>query len=1515
MIIPKSLPTCKGNYFNILKGDIIGVKGKIYMGLHLPKFKSILDDIGSVASNAVHTLGNAAGTAIDAAIPGNQSSLHQPTPTQQPPVGLPHNLDTLGSQFAGITGGVNSSPFHQQIEGVISPVTPVGSPSTPAANQQPIQVGALRPPQLQVATPSKPNGQPLTATVVKTPSLQVGNQQIAQSPTAVSGVQAPQQKQPTLLDQVGKVATTLLSKSPNLSGVPIPTPTGVLPIPSSSAFKSISQPIARGFAELPASVADKSLQTQKNPITKNIFGDAPIKPIQQDVAGVYNAVKAGHQNLPGLNLPISPSLAAPIAAGDAALHLAQDIPEVGAAAKVAGRATGLADALKDASPILAKTLRAVHTPLGEAGGAKAGDILPEKAFPGEQNTNKTPLPFPDQTTSPTGVDNNLGATGGVGQGNSNDLERALQNLHQQNDLAMSKTPKLTTKASPQLSPETQSLLASEPAPQDFLKTADVNTGQRNIDAERAALEHLQNGGTRDTAASVYKDMTGATLKDSRFQVQRAAREAKQSLNANPAGINPELENFKYDSIEPGNHAEAAKRPGIVKNVLNIHENNTLKSLGELSPADRANYIHYVQGTEDISKADNPALVQKAVDAFQKGANTTHALDTNLAGGRTRFIQNFFPDYWDNENPANQEVLQHKAEQAIEEELGPNTWNSFTAQEKAEALGEFHQNRTLDTGNYTGFHNQQRVFANRKEGLAAGFKPLSENPGDDIKRYFAGAKLNISNQALIRAARQADRNESDLRNPIPLPGGPTLETSDKGLKAFKQFARREASNPVAKVFRGTTRAVVKGIVTNPTIHGVNQEFNATFNTAFRMPGNKVTNAIKILANQARINPGDIENFYKEGNFSPDYGKDQYGFIAKGLEKSGIDPKYAELSPRAMAGIEQTLRVAIWKRGKELTQSPADITEAINKSLGGPDLLSDTSSAVGIFGHYLKTNLNLLKDSGTELAHGRPSQAIGVVAGLAAWEAGNEAWKKITGNPNASIRAPGFAATATQLVKGIGQAQRGQIPSILTSHTNPLITSGIEELTNRNLRNPIFGPQGQNNNLDGERLKVIAGNLLGPAQSVQSVAGQKTSPAEAATGYLSGLYTPHAKGYQAAPNIPVLNASNAKAGNGLDQQKQYFSALDNLQSSVSNDKRARDIVNAYLDRNKNAQGQTVQLSPGEALAAAAGVASNPKALKAIQQFKKSSDANHDPMWDLSTSDLKQFLQFQATRKTDPEADVKKDLGGNFNGGEGLNDFIKRRDAYYSTVNFNSSGKGSVPAPGTPQYPKFSADQQSHLDEYGKISDSSQKAQYINNHPDVVDAFNALAKYKNDVGVAQGGNAQKTSTGLSPEAEKAFNQYNQLPKGTGARTNWIKENPKLWGQITGGLANTAIYNISKEGAKNLYQGEQPSQKLLKNVYNAGKYDVTKNSDGTYSLGTVSGGGGSSYQSNFSSAGGTGNLFPHSAKSVGLGIASIHTAHKPSYFNTRASVKARGRGKVKLTKTSKPKTLKVASVKGTLG
>jgi len=966
--------------------------------------------------------------------------------------------------------------------------------------------------------------------------------------------------------------------------------------------------------------------------------------------------------------------------------------------------------------------------------------------------------------------------------------------------------------------------------------ADRIASQRKIDAERQALEHLKSGGTRDEAVKIYQNATGASEKMAKFRIQKIAKQAEQSLNVSKASENPLLEQFKLDKPKAGEYEKIPSNRRAVVNSIEHVEKRSLSFENKLSPADRANMDDFVQGTRDISTADNPELVRQAVAEINRATDTVHAIGENY--GNTKHIDQFFPGYWDREDPATMEMERLKAEQDLEEQYGTQEWNGMSDDEKAKAMEDYFQQPFggSEDANYAGFHSKGKTFKNNAEGRAAGFKPMFDNPYDALRRYFAGAKLQLGNQAIIQGLKEAEPIKVGQQYSIDLPGASPVSVNKEGLKILKNEGVREPINIVQKGLRSTSRTIVKTIVAFPLPHGLNQELNATFSAAFNMPGFKGKNMMGIIRNQMELasKPEVYDkwrsDFYKHGGFSPDYGKEQYGFIARGLEKAGVNPKHAELSPRAMASIEENIRVATYKAGREAGMSGEQAIKAVDNALGDSKLLGDMASSFGLFLHYFVTNAKIFGRAGVAASKGNLAPIIGIAAAYGAYMAANKAWQEISGNPNASVRAPGFVGSGIQIVRSPRQIQRGQVPSVITSHTNPLIRLGVEQATNRDLSKPVVGPEAANNTISGDRLGQSVKDVFGPGMTIQRTQSGKTSPAEAVAGNILGLYAPHASGSQASSKIKILNTPNAKPGNGLASQTAYFQAKDNAIKSLGNSQKDVDTFNAVLGHEHDADGNTISSSPRQRIADARTLYANDSVRSAMQQFEQ-SQPNHDPKWDLSPDQLKTFENYQGMFTGDADR-----IGLEFNN-PWLAPFIKQRAEGFD--NSQTGNSKTINNPENVAYPNVDSATQSKLDEITQMTNDPRglsqagldHLHQLESDTSVQAAYKSFDKYTNDMRSAEGAPKYKPSPEADEQTQAFMNAYNAADKAN--RQSMRSAYPSAYVSMIKYYDQLDLHTIDKQVANTEFAGQpDATSKELKAIQAVSQDIVQDPLTGQYSV-----------------------------------------------------------------------------------
>lgn len=366
--------------------------------------------------------------------------------------------------------------------------------------------------------------------------------------------------------------------------------------------------------------------------------------------------------------------------------------------------------------------------------------------------------------------------------------------------------------------------------------------ERNLDAESKAQEVLTNGGTRKEAVQAYQGANpGITTKDATFRVSRVARESDVALRPNERSVNPEGDQHTLPTAKPGDYERAEINKSIVENSTDSLLKKANQSLTDLSQPDRDNFEDYLEKTKPLEEADDADKVQQAINDSLKLTDTGNALDHQV-GGQTPHIENYFPGYTMRDDPEQIARDQAQAAQDTEEDLGPETWQKMSQDERREAVAQRMATKEItpsDDENFGGYKNQKREFANRAERKAAKVNDEYDDPRDALTRYANGLKFKIGNDAFVKATQEADLDNRLTKTPsntIDLGGGKGVKVSDQGYKALKNNdIKANKGNALVKVNRLTKQAnialgVPHAVIIPPRFIGALSEIKA--NTAAR-----------------------------------------------------------------------------------------------------------------------------------------------------------------------------------------------------------------------------------------------------------------------------------------------------------------------------------------------------------------------------------------------------------------------------------------------------------------------------------------------------------------------------------------------------------------------------------------------------------------------------------------------------------------------------------------------------------
>jgi len=1015
-------------------------------------------------------------------------------------------------------------------------------------------------------------------------------------------------------------------------------------------------------------------------------------------------------------------------------------------------------------------------------------------------------------------------------------------------------------------------------------TTDFGKRVNNLPADTAAQEVLGRGGTVDEAARAYEQIAPQTPKDV----------VDSEVSALVEHTTPRFDPTQFDQkANPDLVNKAENYDEVINNKLDA-STDTKNPLQDLLNRANGKYQEGVRTAREIGKAIRAVVKNKSelqdIRDYMEGAKDASEVSEDVIrvanvlrplNDKVLVIgKHDNPELGEREDYGTRQILKSFEPGDKTQSLRTRGFNklsdlfrkdsSVTARTqifkfvddngntKFGKMGELGFTRTdintFEDKNGTQWHaektNASEIEASGRANYRKDMSKIATN------HLIEGARVRARQLALEEILRDPERyNIRDAENAKPrdvaIHNVPELFNKVTDRKTAKllddSFKETKDISPFRQGFRTASRAVIQTIIINPAIHTFNLLNQAIVATGAGREdlgmSQKVFNGFAstyhfgktlVKLSDPEIRQAIVKDYLRNGGHFDTYGAESDTILTRALESMNL-PEFNKWNAKAMESIDTAFRLAAHLANKEAGMLPKESIKVIDNFMGENTKVPELAQDIGLFYKWTRTTFKALY---SQVRHpGRymgSTVALGVAAAI--YYGLNAGLQKSTGNRYASFHTPGELGTIKELARIVKNPSSG-IKEFISSKTNPIITAALDQLFGQNLYS--------GNKLDttSKRLKDLYTSVFAPAKDITKITSGKQTVAsgfvlpEVGVNLPVGSQAPGKAPYQAAPNAKglfntLLNVPGSTGGTGVAQQKTYYAALDAMTKALAgdNNKLARDAVNAYMDKDINAQGKKVDHDPQESVGIANLLAGNAKALAALQQFEQAS-GNKDPMWKLSPKDLKTFLNYEGTRTTDPTKQAIPIVNKDFNNGEGFSQFLKDRSNYFSQNKFVST---SVPSPSTPTYPKFKGQQQNDYFTYESVyknMPSAQKAAFLQSHPDAVDALNQISKYYNNLGVAQGGLAIKDSLKLTSDQQAALNAYDKLPSGTGARSAWIKANPELWNQITNVLAQNSVLSAAKAGAVEQYQGVPITSQYLKDISTAAQ-SIVKNPDGTFSI-----------------------------------------------------------------------------------
>lgn len=938
-----------------------------------------------------------------------------------------------------------------------------------------------------------------------------------------------------------------------------------------------------------------------------------------------------------------------------------------------------------------------------------------------------------------------------------------------------KTPSVKTAPPPKVAP---SVAATGGIP---------NTGINEVDAAIKKLSDTY--GTTTEHTGTVSDLIEQAKGHARTG-SKAARDLGASLGKNLTKEESKaVDDFLDGTVSPGLSAKALKvanaikglneqahgvRLGVDENIGKVDNYSTRipsQSIRGAASRGKGNILGAIRDLKDIGNTESAYSQQRTLDKFV-GKNDTKVGAPSKLGLK------------DQGNGVFQDAKGNVYKQA----------HATKAELEQAGVGQYEHSTAVTNSIY---HGDTASLKARADALNS----LKADPN----------KFGVYTEAQVKAGAAPGKVVPISKDVISDNEGNALYASAKDAVQLKRTYGYGKSVPIPlRAYDAATNAVTQAIVLNPIFHGMNQLYQTGI-AAGNLPG--LGNGwFRVAKAMTQLSKDDLNAVIDAGAGGSDYGSQVQGIVSKMTHGA------SKVNAKTMASIELHLRASLYKASVDSGMSSAEASRNINKFLGDTKQVNETIRRATLFAHYFKTMAGATKE---QVVHpvknvGANVNAVTLAAITAAIGYG---YQKLTGNPNANVRYPGELGLIKEAITSGKEVANGEFPSLVTNRVNPVAKEGIQQVFNKDLftGRPVT---------DTGRLEHAKQALVAPAQTIGRVTEGKRSVQETVANQL-GLNTPHAKGYQAAPNVPILNTKGAitePTGDptGSRQQAKYFNSLSEAQREAASgkDNNTSKAFDSYLAKTKDpVTGQTISNTPSESLQNSAALADNDKLRGVVKKFE-SAQANHDPVWDLPDDKLKALMQYKQQYTGDA---AKKFL---LTQNPWITDVQKASEAFYSSLPKVPGAAGSKPSAKTPTYPAFDDNTSSLLNAYNSAN-TDQRSSLIKSHgAELSSAFNQIAQWTNAMRRSEGAPEKNDYPEADKQTQGILDVYNSIPKGAG-RTAWIKSHPQAYSKMQNYLTQTSIHSLIDNAALAQFKGSEPNQQLLKDIKNVGQYDIATGTD----------------------------------------------------------------------------------------
>lgn len=948
----------------------------------------------------------------------------------------------------------------------------------------------------------------------------------------------------------------------------------------------------------------------------------------------------------------------------------------------------------------------------------------------------------------------------------------------------------------------------------------------------------------------------------------------------PAEVNTATNPYKSITtpVQPGDYAHAVVNSQVVSRPIDTARTlltDTLKQLKKQSPGE---YNNFWQAVEDPSNSNHSPLLQNAIDQWRNVDNKVHG-ESQALGGNTNYLTEHALHPWQ-----------------LPEEFTNHIVNGGSPKD------------------FKGLNNLSRKYRTITEGQVAGLK-LGTDPLGEANRYLQANSSILRKASLKQGLAMADAHQEVKPVTLDLGNGHTVQLSKQGASQARGVQYHvPSSNPVIKGVRTAGQGIKTTILSGGQFHTINIGLlrsvpaligsghpRAAATAAYdalrgsfskRYADEVIGKAIKdgTVDKAAQIGmPFGSSGYNTEGTFLKSGVGHQLVFnqqipmfynqvvrsIIADLEKKGIPLNSAEAQAAGKAG-NNTLGFI----NKEVQKIPPNVNQGLSDLLLARQFTHSKFSQLrtaatpasykngAVAGKYAAANIG-----------GNVITAAGLITGV-----GYALSQKSDNIKDSLLRALIDPAVATPGKDSKGNTIKYRLPGTDTSDIAKLL--GIKLVRNSNGHLGVsFNPQNVPPGVaDYARARLapfpsaavkVATNTTYASKPLYDPNAQAGVKAEqGATSVLSGFLPIGAQGLPLTKAVKdrlpgniqnVLNAqtpgsnpllksvgssfgltptTDQTVGKGL-QSSQYFSALGDAKSGLNSHEQAALELYAGNKKNPVTGKYDVQPNVNDTVSKARTLLDQPKVIDhliSMNQKLQSEGQKTDPLWSGSKDQITKVLQYQAMPPGGP--DRTHWLNQNKDWYQPLSN---QRTAFFNSLPTGDANKPSAPI----EYPNASPEVASQQEQFFNITDSKQRADFLQDHPEVQTQLDAQVDYNNKLRQAQGYSTLDTYPTASPGVQKIIDTYSSIPKGGGKkggnlyRSQWIQSHPQDYAAMQKYFTQSSLYGLEKDAGQAQFQDTGFSSKGLGDIYNLGQYDIGKQTDANgnaiYALGSTSGSSGS--------------------------------------------------------------------------